>query len=110
MRIAIVFLFLLVLAIPTSAQEVVPAVQCHTVVAPAPVRGKQGPRGAVGPMGPAGPAGQVPQWYLWVALSGLGLGLLATGLAIGALAGRHPYQPAPVVVNNYPPAPPVQRI
>lgn len=109
MRIALCLFFFLAFSIPSSAQELapIPAAPCHTA-APTPVRGKQGPRGLAGPsgpVGPAGPAGQVPQWYLWAALGGLGLGLLATGLAIGALSGR-PAPAAPVVVNNYPHAAP----
>jgi hypothetical protein len=63
----------------------------------------RGSRGPMGPQGPQGPAGQVPEWYLWLAIGALGLSLVALLVALTRPQAAA-VAPAPVIVNNYPPA------
>lgn len=67
------------------------------------VKGARGLAGPAGPQGLQGIPGQVPEWYLYLGITGVFFGLLGTGLALGALVAR-PTPPAvqPVNVINIP--------
>ena len=70
----------------------------------APVKVVRGPAGPRGPVGHPGPAGNAPTWLIVLAVAGVAFGLCGAGAALGAQHNA-PVQ-GPLVVNNYPPAPP----
>lgn len=92
--------FVVIMSGSIFAQE--PAPNCTPVQAVKAVSGPRGPVGPVGPQGNPGLPGQVPEWYLYLGISGLLFGLLGTGFGFAALLRRELPVVQPVNVINVP--------